>query len=200
MATCSNCGTPLGDDRRKSQCGLCKDQRVPEPVVYCGKKCAQAHWKKEHKAWHEERAALLDRDNAEFRKQREDAALAQALIDDHSNDEDKFIAAMGTAHKALLRRDFREAVKQSRKAIALRPKDPNGYDMLARAFHNSGDITNEVTNWLKKMELCKEGTAYHARVGDGPWVETVCAAYRIQPSRSLRARPRGQLGPVTFVS
>ena len=63
MATCSNCGTPLGDDRRKSQCGLCKDQRVPEPAVYCGKKCAQAHWKKEHKAWHEERAALLDRDS-----------------------------------------------------------------------------------------------------------------------------------------
>lgn len=189
MATCSNCTTLLGDDKRKSQCGLCKEQRVPEPAIYCGKKCAQAHWKKEHKAWHEECAALLGGVDADARKRLEEAQLAEYARDDLTKDEDKFIAHYGKAEKAMLRHDFREAVKQSRKAIAVRPDDPNGYDMLASAFHNSGDLTNAATYFLKVMELSKEGTEYHSRVGDEPWAVAACRAYSAFTISSCTATP-----------
>ena len=56
---CANCAAELGDSHRRESgefnaCGLCKQERVPEPAIYCGKSCARAHWKSEHKAWHEQ--------------------------------------------------------------------------------------------------------------------------------------------------
>ena len=74
-------------------------------------------------------------------------------------------------------REYREAVKRAKKAIALEPDQADGYFRLANAYADSGNFTNAAPQFLKTMEITDTGTTYNRQFGDERWARATSSAF-----------------------
>lgn len=168
---CRMCGTSCAEAR---MCGLCKERRTPDPAYYCSKACAKQHWTKEHRVWHEERKAAMERliDTRPVDFEREDTAAAATAASENA-----YESLIGRADQAALRDNFRDAAKFLRKAILLDPSNPNAHKDLGYIFATVSNDTEAVQHLLKAMELSDAGTEWHAQMGDRVWAKATSGAF-----------------------
>ena len=89
---------------------------------------------------------------------------------------DQFLSLIKHADQARLRGEYREAVKWTKKAIALEPAETDGYLFLATIYSDSTDGTNALPQFLKVMDLTDTGTDFNLQFGDQRWAKAASSA------------------------
>ena len=165
---CAHCATELGDAHRRQsgkfyECGRCKSDRVAEPAYYCSEDCARAHWKAEHKKWHELLRKTRERvqDTRPLFQRAVRLGLSEVRGEFCTN---PFCWELSSEIKLLHdRRDscassgkFREAVALAKKAILLEPANPYLQLHLAITYAETRNLDEAAQSFVRTMELCEE--------------------------------------------
>lgn len=165
---------------------MCKSTRVAEPAYYCGEDCARAHWKAEHKAWHEAldvlRAGVVrkeaDGNTADFHARvtapMYQNAVEQGFVKDFSTnpyywqDSSEITLLRDKASDAMHCGKFREAVALAKRAISLEPANPRSHMLLAMSYARSKSADMAAQTYLRTMELSEETQAVYG------WLKCEC--------------------------
>eukprot|EP00964_Phaeocystis_antarctica_P150637 scaffold118096_cov69-Phaeocystis_antarctica.AAC.1 len=167
---CYRLPSDMDDEREKHPiCDKCLDEKLPTTYL-CGVNCPAnpGAWQL-HGAFHKRVRKQRKRheDGGAMQQRSHEAAERQARIATQSGDAYHELLAEGARYAS--KQDWRKAAKALRKAIALRPDEPNAYNNLGAMLGNSGHSVEAAQWYLEAKERYP--------VGSEDWAEATASAF-----------------------
>ena len=158
---CRKCGAKEGGDVRLQRCSKCKEAKGTDSAHYCSYECLEADWP-EHKKVHEDQerqaATLTGRGHFDAAAWRDAAVRVES---DHAR-------LLYRAIQHIEAGDPKQAAIAAKEAIALEPRKPDAYRLLAYAYRFASD-PRETRVLLDLMDRLEPDTLDWATIAIAAW-------------------------------